>query len=150
MSRNRQNTASTEKWSSKGLELDPKSRDVKAEEVCVGSIVWLRQRRSNEEEITCVREGHCSDDFKLLDNGYRHPVVILKIWQRSGSTQPGDLMLGVSDVGCYQARSLTKCTLHFPEMTITMPSDLGILSFTTHELQMDEVVSETKQEKANN
>jgi hypothetical protein len=107
MSRNRQNTASTEKWSSKGLELDPKSRDVKAEEVCVGSIV-------NEEEITCVREGHCSDDFKLLDNGYRHPVVILKIWQRSGSTELGDLMLGVSDVGCYQARSYNQVQFTFP------------------------------------
>jgi hypothetical protein len=111
MSRNRQSTASTEKWSSKGLELDPKYRDVKPEEVCVGSIVWLRQRRPNEEEITCVRQGHFSDDFKLLDNGYRHPLVVLKIWQRRGSTEPGDLMLGVSDVSFYQARSY--CQVQF-------------------------------------
>jgi hypothetical protein len=140
MSRSRQNSTSSEKWSGKGLELDPKYRDVKAEEVWVGSIVWLRQRRPNEEDITCVRQGHCSDDFKLLDNGYRHPVVILKIWQRRGSTEPGDLMLGVSDVSCYQARSYYRVQftfVHFSELMITMHSDMGTFDFTTYELQMD-------------
>ncbi len=63
--------------------------------------MWLRQRFPEDEDIICVRPGHCNDT-KILEEGYRHPVVVLKIWQRPGSAVPGDLMLGVSDVSCCQ------------------------------------------------
>jgi hypothetical protein len=149
MSRKRQNTASTEKWSSKGMELNPMYRDVKPEEVCVGSIVWLRQRRPNEEEITCVRQGHCSDDFKLLDNGYRHPVVVLKIWQRRGSTEPGDLMLGVSDVSCYQTHPYSQVQSAFLCIDDHHTFRLG-LDWTSvlTSFRWNSVISETKQRKS--
>jgi hypothetical protein len=48
------------------------------EKICVGSVVWLRQRFYKDEDITCVRRRHCRN-FKLEKEGYRHPLVILKV-----------------------------------------------------------------------
>jgi hypothetical protein len=90
-------------------------RQVPPQEACVGSIVWLRQRFDGDEEIKCVRPRHCNSKM-MLEEGYRHPVTILKIWQRPGSTVSGDLMLGVSDVSpcqtisCCQLRSVFRRT----------------------------------------
>ena len=77
--------------------LHEKDRSVPPEELCVGSVVWLRQRFLNEEDITCVRPGHCTD-YTLTNAGYMHPIVILKICQRPGSEQIGDLMVAVAEV----------------------------------------------------
>jgi len=92
----------TDKWVSDRPMLPVEKLPVLPEEIRVGSVVWLRQRFYKDEDITCVRRGHCRN-FKLEKEGYRHPLVILKFWQRSGSAEPGDLMLGVSDVGCCQS-----------------------------------------------
>jgi hypothetical protein len=88
---------SKETWATKRPMLPESELPVLPEELCVGSMVWLRQRFPNEDDITCIREGHCTG-FILREAGYMHPVVILKIWQRPGSEQPGDLMLAVSEV----------------------------------------------------
>ncbi|KAE9377632.1 hypothetical protein N431DRAFT_329857 [Stipitochalara longipes BDJ] len=89
--------ASKDTWATKRPMLPVEELPVRPEELCVGSMVWLRQRFPNEEDITCVRDGHCTN-FTLNGAGYMHPVVILKIWQRPGSEQPGDLMLAVSEL----------------------------------------------------
>jgi hypothetical protein len=87
-------------WATSRPMLSQRDRRLVAEEACVGSVVWLRQRFYNEGDIPCIREGHCTN-YKLGEDGYMHPVVILKMWQRSGSTLPGDLMLAVSEVSCH-------------------------------------------------
>lgn len=96
----------TDRWASDRPMLPVEELPVLPEEICVGSVVWLRQRFYKDEDITCVRPRHC-DGFKLENEGYRHLLVILKIWQRSGSAEPGDLMLGVSDVSCQSFLAVT-------------------------------------------
>ncbi|KAN0107994.1 hypothetical protein V8E51_007736 [Hyaloscypha variabilis] len=88
-------------WATSRPMLSQRDRRLVAEEACVGSVVWLRQRFYNEEDIPCIREGHCTN-YKLGEDGYMHPVVILKMWQRSGSTLPGDLMLAVSELTSFE------------------------------------------------
>jgi hypothetical protein len=102
----------TDKWVSDRPMLPVEKLPVLPEEICVGSVVWLRQRFSKDEDITCVRRGHYRN-FKLEKEGYRHPLVILKVWQRSGSAEPEDLMLGVSDVGCCQSFLAVTLSLYF-------------------------------------
>ena len=77
--------------------LAERDRVVQPQELCVGAVVWLRQRFEGEQDIPCVRPGHCTDHF-LAENGYMHPMVVLKFWQQLGSDIPGDLMVAVSEV----------------------------------------------------
>jgi hypothetical protein len=50
-----------------------------------------------------------------MDEGYMHPAVILKIWQRPGSTIYGDLILGISDVSYCQISFHCQLGLLFAE-----------------------------------
>jgi hypothetical protein len=91
------------------------NRQVLPQEACVGSIIWISQRFPGDEDITCVRPGHCDDGTKIMDEGYMHPAVILKIWQRPGSTIYGDLILGISDVSYCQISFHCQLGLLFAE-----------------------------------
>jgi hypothetical protein len=85
-------------------------KQVLPQEACVGSIIWISQRFDGDDDITCVRPS-CDDcdGKKLMEAGYMHPAVILKIRQYPGSIIPGDLILEVSDVGC--CHFLSHCPL---------------------------------------
>ncbi len=66
-------------------------------DVCVGCIVWLPPRKDHEPPILCKREGCCGGEV-LQDEGYNHPVVVLKIRQSENSRVHGDLMCLVACV----------------------------------------------------
>lgn len=84
-------------WTNARLTTELSSRQVLPEDAMVGSIVWLRQKYFGDEKITRVRPGHCGS-YEIFEQGYQHPVVILKICQRENSTIPGDFYCAVTDV----------------------------------------------------
>ena len=70
---------------------------IKPADLCVGCIVWLPQKDGQNGSILCSRENCCGGD-ELEDRGYNHPVVVLRIQQRSGSRTCGDLTCSVAPV----------------------------------------------------
>jgi hypothetical protein len=70
---------------------------VKMGDICVGCIVWLPPRKSENPAIECSKSGCCGNE-ELNDAGYNHPVVVLKIRQRKNSNVRGDLVCTVACV----------------------------------------------------
>jgi len=72
-------------------------------EMGVGNILLLPVQY-NYVVIRCARNHKC-DKEGIMDDGYGHPVVVMKIQQRRGSEIPGDLM-------CICAEVINKETPH--------------------------------------
>jgi hypothetical protein len=64
---------------------------VHLEDMAVGNICWLTEKRQIFEEILCVTKHTCDEVF-LRDDAYRHPIVITGLRQRPGSFTPGDVL----------------------------------------------------------
>ncbi|KAH6662055.1 hypothetical protein B0J14DRAFT_707881 [Halenospora varia] len=77
-----------------------------ARDLCVGCIVWLPERNIQQISIKCDKS-ICCGQSELGDGGYDHPVVVLSIKQRHGSTTIGDLKCSVACV-----TSFTETKLH--------------------------------------
>ncbi|KAH6663405.1 hypothetical protein B0J14DRAFT_609396 [Halenospora varia] len=65
-------------------------------DLCVGCIVWLPKKELDRDDIYCNCRW-CEYPFELNEDGYNHPVVVLRITQRKGSSIPGDVLC---DVAC--------------------------------------------------
>ncbi|CZT06977.1 uncharacterized protein RAG0_12547 [Rhynchosporium agropyri] len=52
--------------------------------ICVGCIVWLPNKENQGPSIKCRNDG-CCENVELKDEGYNHPVVVLKIKQKKMS-----------------------------------------------------------------
>lgn len=59
-----------------------------AKDVCVGCILWLPVKTANYK----VRQFEDPKE-ELHENGYDHPIVVLKVMQREGSKRIGDLLI---------------------------------------------------------
>ncbi|KAH8684253.1 hypothetical protein BGZ60DRAFT_547726 [Tricladium varicosporioides] len=66
-------------------------------ELCVGCIVWLPERGTQQVGIKC-NNSFCCGESELGDKGYNHPAVVLSIKQKHGSTIVGDLTCSVACV----------------------------------------------------
>jgi hypothetical protein len=74
---------------------------LKADDVCVGCIVWLPEQVPNSQMLQCVK-GSCSE---VLDRGgYNHPVVVLSVRQNGTSKAIGDLIVTIALVSCQRIR----------------------------------------------
>ena len=76
---------------------DQRSPPLRPGDVCVGCIVWLPPKRSQEGPILCNRHG-CCGGAALKDKGYNHPVVVLRIQQAANSRKQGDLIFTIACV----------------------------------------------------
>lgn len=59
------------------------------EELCVGSIVWLALKENEHKDLYCVHDQHCGGEM-VNNRAYAHPMLVIKILQRPGSSVPGD------------------------------------------------------------
>ena len=66
-------------------------------DICVGYIVWLPIKENQGPSIKCRKDGCCGNE-ELKDEGYNHPVVVLKIKQKNRSKVCGDLVLNIAIV----------------------------------------------------
>ncbi|KAF7924858.1 hypothetical protein EAE99_006335 [Botrytis elliptica] len=73
----------------------PKTYPLRAEHLMPGCIVWLSNYQNGHEPIICVQNHECNDKVKEKD-GRNHPVMILRINQRRGSSIVGDVILDVA------------------------------------------------------
>ncbi|KAH8685459.1 hypothetical protein BGZ60DRAFT_395218 [Tricladium varicosporioides] len=76
-------------------------------DLCTGCIVWLPKKEPDRDEIYC-NCGWCEYPFELNEDGYNHPVVVLRIKQRKGSSIPGDVLC---DVACITTFSDTPLSI---------------------------------------
>lgn len=89
---------------------DLNRRLVNPEHVCVGCISWLPTFNPVNRVLRCVK-GSCCDHTELDVDGYDHPVVVLNISQREGSSILGDLICIVACVGQFNLSKLHLLTL---------------------------------------
>ncbi|KAH6700618.1 hypothetical protein BKA61DRAFT_529714 [Leptodontidium sp. MPI-SDFR-AT-0119] len=68
---------------------------LRSEDICVGCIVWLPIKENHGPSIKCRKDGCCGNE-ELKDEGYNHPVVVLKIKQKKRSKVCGDLVLTIA------------------------------------------------------
>ncbi|KAF4627837.1 hypothetical protein G7Y89_g10312 [Cudoniella acicularis] len=65
-------------------------------DLCVGCIVWLPPKDDGNDNIKC-NCSTCTYPSELNDEGYNHPVIVLKISQKKGSFVAGDLVTTFTD-----------------------------------------------------
>ncbi|KAG9229063.1 hypothetical protein BJ875DRAFT_547272 [Amylocarpus encephaloides] len=80
---------------------------VEAGHVCIGCIIWLPAKGELNGEITCCCGG-CSIPEKLEEAGYDHPVMIVNIHQRKGSSTIGDLVCDVVCITTFSGTTIEK------------------------------------------
>ncbi|KAH9213955.1 hypothetical protein DL95DRAFT_462615 [Leptodontidium sp. 2 PMI_412] len=76
-------------------------------DVCVGCIVWLPPKDFTRPSFRCVNKNCCRNE-ELDDGGHNHPVVVLKIRQKKGSTVIGELICTVASVTTFSNTPLSK------------------------------------------
>lgn len=64
---------------------------VKLEDLAPGDICWLTAQELMAQGIMCTSNHICNDVY-LRGEAYRHPMVIVSLRQRPGSTTPGDVL----------------------------------------------------------
>ncbi|KAL2073841.1 hypothetical protein VTL71DRAFT_11167 [Oculimacula yallundae] len=74
-------------------------------ELCIGCILWLPYEEPNAESIRCVRPNHC-DAANLREEAHGHPVLVLGIEQRPGSSLWGDVLVRVCDITTFNQTPL--------------------------------------------
>ncbi len=68
---------------------------LRPKDICVGCIVWLPIKENQGPSIKCRKDGCCGNE-ELKDEGYNHPIVVLKIKQKKRSKVCGDLVLTIA------------------------------------------------------
>ncbi|KAF7954608.1 hypothetical protein EAE96_005727 [Botrytis aclada] len=53
--------------------------DLRKNDICIGCIVWLPSKLESDGDLVCNRGKPCCNGTCLNDEGYNHPVVILKL-----------------------------------------------------------------------
>lgn len=68
--------------------------------------MWLPSKGLNGPSIRCVNEARCGKE--LDDGGHNHPVVVLKVRQKKGSSIVGDLICTIACITTFSDTSLSK------------------------------------------
>ncbi|CZT44910.1 uncharacterized protein RSE6_05161 [Rhynchosporium secalis] len=74
-------------------------------QLCMGAMLWLPYMEPSSASIFCVRPGHCGAGL-IRPEAFAHPVVVLGIRQRPGSTIWGEVLVRVCDVTTFQSTPL--------------------------------------------
>ncbi|KAB8300856.1 hypothetical protein EYC80_002784 [Monilinia laxa] len=83
----------------------PEKDELLPEDLIPGCIVWLADYEDGHEAIPCVKNHQCNDPEKEK-GGRNHPVAILQIHQRHGSSIIGDLVCDVAIMTTLKCLSL--------------------------------------------
>ncbi|RAL65490.1 hypothetical protein DID88_001056 [Monilinia fructigena] len=83
----------------------PEKDELFPEDLVPGCIVWLADYEDGHEAISCVKNHQCNDPEKEK-GGRNHPVAVLQIHQRHGSSVIGDLVCDVAIMTTLKCLSL--------------------------------------------